>query len=101
MATKRAIDAKQPNIAGAWGIHTVFSFHKLFLCKTYMHYDAISHTHDLKKKGRWYQFIPKEHDALTRILITGFRHDCPVAVITLNRPLPGQNKNTTNHDACA
>ena len=50
MATKRAIDAKQPDIAGAWGIHTVFSFHKLFLCKTYMHYDAISHTYDFKKK---------------------------------------------------
>ena len=26
------------------GIHTVFSFHKLFLCKTYTYYDAISHT---------------------------------------------------------
>ena len=41
MATKRAIDAMQPDIIGAY---IQFSFHKLFLCKTYTHYDAISHT---------------------------------------------------------
>ena len=42
MATKRAIGAIQPDIAGAYIQY--FSFHKLFLCKTYTHYDAISHT---------------------------------------------------------
>ena len=53
MATKRAIDAIQPDIAGAY--IKFFSFHKLFPCKTYMHYDAISQTHDLKKRKLVFQ----------------------------------------------
>ena len=53
MATKRAIDAIQPDIPGAY--MQFFSFHKLFPCKTYMHYEAISHTHDLKKGNLFFQ----------------------------------------------